>query len=329
MNEYKLEWLPNDAVMLLLGSRRTGKTTMLKRMLRVKSKVFDTAIGFKPTENMDPTFAGVFPKINIYPSNVVLPKLRAIMQLQDQFAREMQRTGVDRRRRIVVATDDCMGEPKFLKSDELRLIHMNGRHYKFFFVNCAQYLMDYPANLRAQVEIVISFWIKEEKGRRNLYEQFFSDIGTWEQFEHLFRHATARGSCIVLDSARRVDATRLEDYVFYIARESPEAYRAQKPVPLGRKIFRAISDYFYSENLSREGEVDVAAIAAATSDPVGEETTRAARAAKRKREALPTIVLGPAVGASAAAASVAGAAAADSASADGGFSAKRMLLAKH
>ena len=58
---------------------------------------------------------------------------------------------------VFLLLDDCMYDRGIFRGDTgklFRQLFMNGRHRRIFFLNCQQYAMDMPPDLRSQVDVV-------------------------------------------------------------------------------------------------------------------------------------------------------------------------------
>lgn len=91
---------------------------------------------------------------------------------------------------------------------------MNGRHWKFFVIICAQYLIDLAPSLRSNIDYIFSCKETSAKNKKNLYENFYSSFPNFNSFNHAFDALTANYQVIVQDNTS-ANAGSVEQCVFW------------------------------------------------------------------------------------------------------------------
>jgi hypothetical protein len=109
--------------------------------------------------------------------------------------------------------DDCGFDDKIMKSEDMRILFMNGRHWKICFIVSLQYMMGLPPKLRTNVDFV--FCLRENiiANQKRLYDYFFGGFKKFAHFQEAFNKCTNNYECLVLDNTSK--STKIEDCVFY------------------------------------------------------------------------------------------------------------------
>jgi Ni2+-binding GTPase involved in maturation of urease and hydrogenase len=154
--EYDVETMmhPHSTV-IVNGSRGSGKTVFMKYIMYCMRKKFDTAVMFCPTEDTIREFHEFLPKSCIH-DHLSTKRLQEVVETQKTLHKEVHRGGVPLRN-VAVVLDDCMYDKKTFKCTAVRSIMMNGRHDNLFLLNGVQYIMDFPKELRSQIDVAVVF----------------------------------------------------------------------------------------------------------------------------------------------------------------------------
>lgn len=131
-------------------------------------------------------------------------------------------------KRAYLILDDTLYDKSILKSKNMRMLFMNGRHRKIFFLAAVQYLMDLPPDLRANVDFV--FALKENiiANREKLWRNFFGMFNDYKDFSMVMNQCTAGYDCMVLDNTVR--SNNITDCVFwYRAEHTIDAFKVGAP----------------------------------------------------------------------------------------------------
>ena len=145
--------------------------------------------------------------------------------------------------------DDTLYDKSILKSKNMRMLFMNGRHRKIFFLAAVQYLMDLPPDLRANVDFV--FALKENiiANREKLWKNFFGMFNDYKDFSMVMNSCTAGYDCMVLDNTVRSNS--IADCVFW--------YRADRTIDtfhVGSPGIWKLHDLFYKKPGAKEEAED-------------------------------------------------------------------------
>ena len=230
IKKFPIDHMKSHKVILIIGRRGTGKSTLLKDILYHMRKDIDIGFAMTPTLDTQEMFEECFPKSHIY-NDYSLEAIQNILK----STKALKRAG--KKRSTLVGLDDCMFDKSIMKSKEMREIHMNGRHFCLCFINCMQYVMDMGPDLRSQVDYV--FVLKENiiNNRQKIHKYFFGMFNKYEEFSMVMDKCTNNYECLVLDNTH--PENKVEEAIFYY-KANPNIGRFR----IGRSIFFKL-DYFY------------------------------------------------------------------------------------
>lgn len=223
-----------NAIVLLIGKRGTGKSTLLKDLMFHMRQKFEFGIAMSPTEEATSDLSSYIPSSWIY-SNFSNDKVELLLEEQRRAGRK------GRHRHVFLLLDDCMYDKKILKGTNIRNLFMNGRHRKIFFISCQQYIMDMPPELRGQVDYVFALREPIISNKEKLWKFFFGMFGKLQDFTAVMDRCTQNFDCLVFDATSK--STAVEDCVFW--------YRADlhDPFVIGNPVFsRYHREYFREQD---------------------------------------------------------------------------------
>lgn len=237
--------IKKDAVVLLIGKRGSGKTTLMKDIMYHMKDKLDFGIAMSPTEETTASLGSFIPAsciYNEYASHV----------LDNMLENQKRQIKKGRFKNVYLLLDDCMYDSKIMRGTNTRELFMNGRHRKIFFMNSVQYMMDMPPALRSQVDYV--FALKENiiSSREKLWKFFFGMFQDFRDFNKVMNTCTEGYECIVVDNTVR--SNDLTDCIFW--------YQANINTPnfqLGKQVFWDLDSAYYDEGGDGEDGDDVAA----------------------------------------------------------------------
>jgi hypothetical protein len=151
---------PNESkapVIILIGRRDTGKSFLVRDLLFFHQSVpIGTVIS--GTEAGNGFYSAHVPKLFIHEEyNTVLIEnvLRRQKMVLKQIKKEKEtynRSTIDPRTFCIL--DDCLYDNSWAKDKLMRLLFMNGRHWKVMLIITMQYPLGIPPNLRTNIDYV-------------------------------------------------------------------------------------------------------------------------------------------------------------------------------
>jgi hypothetical protein len=233
-------------VIVLIGRRDTGKTYLVRDLLYYHQ---DIPIGtvISGTEAGNGFYAEHVPKLFIhdeYNTAIIENILKRQKTVMKQIKKEVEvykKSNIDPRAFVIL--DDCLYDGSWTKDKMMRLLFMNGRHWKVMLVITMQYPLGIPPNLRTNIDYVFILREPYIANRRRIYENYAGMFPTFESFCQVMDQCTENYECLVINNNAK--SNKLHDQIFW--------YKAQQhgPFKLGSKEFWEIS-----KNLGSDDEDD-------------------------------------------------------------------------
>ena len=242
----KISFDPNSSsgpVIVLIGRRDTGKSFLVRDLLYYHQ---DIPIGtvISGTEAGNGFYGGMVPKLFIHDEyNTAI--LENIMKRQKMVIKQIKkekeaygRTNIDPRAFVIL--DDCLYDNSWAREKLMRMMFMNGRHWKLMLVITMQYPLGVPPNLRTNIDF--TFILREPyiANRKRIFENYAGMFPTFESFCQVMDQCTENYECLVVSN--NVKSNRLEDQIFWYKASSHGSFK------LGAKEFWDISKDMTSDD---------------------------------------------------------------------------------
>ena len=230
LEKFKLDWVGQNKIIVMIGSRGRGKSTILLDYLYHNQDIpFVTCVS--PTDNFNHTFTPHVPSRFIFSEYTPVLVENFLKRQQNLKGKKKQAImGVGERRyaevdcRGILIMDDCLAQNKGWKSDpSLRWIFFNGRHADITFVLTMQYQVGIPPDYRTNIDWV--FLCKENKRieRQKLWKYYAGIFPKYEMFEQIFMRCTTDKKCMVINQLSESEI--LEEQVFWFKAKLREKFR--------------------------------------------------------------------------------------------------------
>ncbi len=223
-------------VIVLIGKRDTGKSFLVRDLLFYHQ---DIPIGtvISGTEEGNGFYGKMVPKLfvhNEYNTVIIENILKRQRQVLKQIKKEMityKRSTIDPRAFVIL--DDCLYDNTWAKDKMMRLLFMNGRHWKVMLVITMQYPLGIPPNLRTNIDYVFILRENYIANRKRIYENYAGMFPTFESFCQVMDQCTENYECLVIHNNSK--SNKLQDQVFWYKADSHNDFK------LGAKEFWEMS----------------------------------------------------------------------------------------
>ena len=234
-------------VIVMIGRRDTGKSFLVRDLLFYHQ---DIPVGtvMSGTEAGNGFYSAHVPKLFIHEEyNTVLIEniLRRQKTVLKQVNKEIEthkKTTIDPRAFVIL--DDCLYDQSWTRDKMMRLLFMNGRHWKIMLIITMQYPLGIPPNLRTNIDYVFILREPYLTNRKRIWENYASMFPTLESFCSVMDQTTENYECLVINNNAK--SNKLNDQIFWYKAESHPNFR------LGAKEFWEIS-----KNMGSDDEDDV------------------------------------------------------------------------
>ena len=234
-------------VVVLIGRRDTGKSYLVRDLLYFHQ---DVPIGtvISGTEAGNGFYSSHVPKLFIhdeYNTAIIENILKRQKLVLKQVKKEMEnykRSNIDPRAFVIL--DDCLYDNTWTKDKMMRLLFMNGRHWKIMLIITMQYPLGVPPNLRTNIDYVFILREPYLANRKRIFENYAGMFPTFESFCQVMDQCTENYECLVINNNAK--SNKLQDQIFWYKAESRPDFK------LGSKEFWEIS-----KDMNSDEEEDV------------------------------------------------------------------------
>ena len=119
------------------------------------------------------------------------------------------------------------------KDKLMRLLFMNGRHWKILLIITMQYPLGIPPNLRTNIDYVFILREPYINNRKKIYENYAGMFPTFESFCQVMDQCTENFECLVINNNAK--SNKLQEQIFWYKAEHHANFR------LGSKEFWELS----------------------------------------------------------------------------------------
>ena len=230
-------------VIVLIGKRDTGKSFLVRDLLYYQQ---DIPIGtvISGTEEGNGFYGKMVPRLfihNEYNTAIIENILKRQRTVLKQIKKEMEtykRTTIDPRAFVIL--DDCLYDNTWSRDKMMRLLFMNGRHWKIMLVITMQYPLGITPTLRTNIDYVFILRENYIANRRRIYDNYAGMFPTFESFCQVMDQCTENYECLVINN--NVKSNKLQDQVFWYKAENHNDFR------LGSKEFWELSKNYNSDD---------------------------------------------------------------------------------
>ena len=240
-----ISFKPNETkgpVVVLIGRRDTGKSFLVRDLLYYHQ---DIPIGtvISGTEEGNGFYGKLVPKLfihNEYNTAIIENILKRQRQVLKQIKKEIEsfkRSTIDPRTFVIL--DDCLYDATWSRDKLMRLLFMNGRHWKVMLIITMQYPLGIPPTLRTNIDYVFILREPYIANRKRIYENYAGMFPTFESFSQVMDQCTENYECLVINNNSK--SNKLQEQVFWYKADSHNDFK------LGSKEFWELSKQINSD----------------------------------------------------------------------------------
>jgi len=230
-------------VTVFIGRRGVGKSFLVRDLLYYHQ---DIPIGtvVAGTEEGNGFYGKLVPKLfihNEYNTAIIENILKRQRQVMKQVKKEMEaykRSNIDPRAFVIL--DDCLYDATWTRDKMMRLIFMNGRHWKLMLIITMQYPLGIPPTMRTNIDFVFILREPYIANRKRIYENYAGMFPTFESFCQVMDQCTENYECLVINNNAK--SNKLQDQVFWYKADNHGDFK------LGSKEFWELSKNIGSDD---------------------------------------------------------------------------------
>ena len=225
----QISFKPNEnkgPVVVLIGRRDTGKSFLVRDLLFHHQ---DIPIGtvISGTEEGNGFYGSMVPKLFIHDEyntaivENVLKRQRSVLKEVKREIEAYKRSRIDPRTFLIL--DDCLYDSSWSKDKMMRLLFMNGRHWKIMCIITMQYPLGIPPNLRTNIDYVFILREPYISNRKRIYDNYAGMFPTFESFCQVMDQCTENYECLVINNNAKTN--NLTEQIFWYKGENRKDFR--------------------------------------------------------------------------------------------------------
>ena len=230
IKRFDMKRIPQDAVVIFIGRRRTGKSTLVRDLLfHHQDMPLGTVIS--GTEESNSFYGKMIPPLFIHGefNPIILAnfvKRQKLIMAKIQKDIQMQvKSRIDPRSFMIL--DDCMYDDSWTHDKNIRYLFMNGRWLKAFFLITMQYPLGIQPALRTNVDFVFILREPYLNNRKRIFDNYASAFPSFEFFCQIMDQCTQNYECLVIDNTSQ--SAKLEDCIFWYKADVHSDFRIGAP----------------------------------------------------------------------------------------------------
>ena len=234
-----ISFKPNEAqgpVVVLIGKRGSGKTYIVRDLLFYHQDI-PIGVVIAGTEEGNGFYGKMVPKLfihNEYNTAIIENILKRQKSVLKQIKKEVEtfkKSTIDPRAFVIL--DDCLYDGSWTRDKMMRLLFMNGRHWKIMLVITMQYPLGILPMLRTNIDYVFILREPYIANRKRIYENYAGMFPTFEAFCQVMDQCTENYECLVINNTAK--SNKLQDQVFWYKADAHNDFK------LGSKEFWELS----------------------------------------------------------------------------------------
>lgn len=214
-------------VVVLIGRRDTGKSFLVRDLLYHHRHIpIGTVIS--GTEAGNGFYSKHVPKLFIhdeYNTSIIeniLKRQKIVMKgIKKDEELHKRPTKIDPRAFVIL--DDCLYDGSWTKDKLMRLLFMNGRHWKVMLIITMQYPLGIPPNLRTNIDYVFILREPYINNRKRIWENYAGMFPTFESFTQVMDQCTENFECLVIDNNAK--SNKIQDQIFWYKAQNHEDFK--------------------------------------------------------------------------------------------------------
>lgn len=247
--------IAKGSVVVLIGKRNTGKSFLIKDLLYYKR---DIPVGtvISASEGANCFYGELMPSLFIH-DEFKIEIVDSLVKRQSMVVKKMRaeekvmgKSQIDPWAFLIL--DDLMYDTSWIKEKTIRMLFMNGRHFKILYMISLQYALGLPPALRSNVDYVFILRENIVSNRKRLYEQYAGMFPSFEIFCQVMDQCTENFECLVIDNTTK--SNKIEDMVFWYKADNHQDYK------IGAPAFWQYHNQHYSGNVGDDDDEDITSV---------------------------------------------------------------------
>ena len=183
-----------DKTICLVGKRGSGKSQLLKYIIRMNKHLFKKVFLVCPTECVNGFFSDTIPP------NCIFEKYDEdwMTSLIEKMTKHSKGKNKDDADRVLLVLDDCIADVKFHYSDTFKKIFVRARHIYITIILTSQYLNSIPPIARNNLDYLLVNKINAKS--LDILEEEFNIGMPKKEFIDMFKKTTGNYKFLIINN---------------------------------------------------------------------------------------------------------------------------------
>jgi len=255
IKKFNLKDLKPYSFIVIIGTRGSGKTTIIKEILYNFRHIIRTPLLVSATSQQTGAYSGIIPDLLIHEE--YKPEIMEItFQNQLRLRNDMDNGKVrkDIKHVSAIVLDDFCGTNPVWKTDpSLEKLIYNGRHPYLFIIMCVQTPKDIPHKFRDNIDYIFVTNISTEKRKKFLFDNFWDGkFGEFNVFINSFNSILkVKHNFIIINAGSDENNKQgnkvkdISDYIYWARARDPKTLPKKR---LGNSFYWDINNKFFNKN---------------------------------------------------------------------------------
>jgi AAA+ ATPase superfamily predicted ATPase len=183
LHKFKSSDIKRNSIIGIIGKRNSGKSILTKNLIKKRFKDTNSILvcsKFKP----------LYSKL---PDNI-----QCFLEYKDNIINDLIKKQKTSENQALIVLDDILDMIQD-KSDTLKSLFFNGRHYKTSLIFTIQCLISIQPELRSNIDYIFVFYTQNNSERKKIYEQYCPVNISFDIFNNILDFCTKNHDCLVID----------------------------------------------------------------------------------------------------------------------------------
>ena len=173
LREFDLSQIANDATVVAVGKRRTGKSWVFREIMHVKKDAFSAGIVFSQTDELNKFWRAYVPARFIFKRfsptilNLVFERQKKILNSNRLTEAEKETYAP-----FFILLDDVISDERIRYDPSIMELFVAGRHYKLFVLITTQYAKSITPVLRGNTDYCFIMRTIQKRQLESLWEDY-------------------------------------------------------------------------------------------------------------------------------------------------------------
>ena len=228
LREFDLSQIANDATVVAVGKRRTGKSWVFREIMHAKKDAFTAGIVFSQTDELNKFWRAYIPAKFIYKRfsptilNLVFERQKKILNSNRLTEAEKEKYAP-----FFILLDDVISDERIRFDPTIMELFVAGRHYKLFVLITTQYAKSITPVLRGNTDYCFIMRTIQKRQLESLWEDFAGFI-TRDAWQQIVENNTYDNEVLVIDTCAAANTAYL-DMLYWFKAVDPGPFLVGSP----------------------------------------------------------------------------------------------------